>query len=302
MRREQYLLDSAHHGLAMNPSGDEAVRGGHDVRLRGDREPPSVRVQAHRRSARSRTGRPTAATAALLRLGQRRRPRLGDLLPDRPGGRAHPGRRPPAADAHGRDPPGLRAVGLTRGRLVSRREAGPARWHAVMPTRIAAIVAAGLVGLFSLGLLAAGGASLLWGDSQKDEQGYLSTATERFATTTYAMATEKLDVDLDGRRLGLRPRPLRQDPREGRPAHDRAPVRRHRAHGRRGALPAPAPTTPSSTDVEYSPVQRRLPPARRRRRGPTPGRPALLGRLRPRRRHPDDRPGRSRTATGRSWS
>ena len=41
----------------------------------------------------------------LLRLGQRRRPRRGDLVRDGAGGRQHPGRRPPAADAHGQDPP-----------------------------------------------------------------------------------------------------------------------------------------------------------------------------------------------------
>jgi hypothetical protein len=63
--------------------------------------------------------------------------------------------------------------------------------------RIAAIVASGLIGLLSIGLLAAGG-GLLWGDSRKDEQGFLSTDTERFTTDAYALATENLDVDLDG--------------------------------------------------------------------------------------------------------
>jgi hypothetical protein len=59
------------------------------------------------------------------------------------------------------------------------------------------MVAAGLAGLLALGLLAAGGL-LLWGDSRKDDQGYLSTRTERFATNTYALSTDNLDVDLDG--------------------------------------------------------------------------------------------------------
>ena len=59
------------------------------------------------------------------------------------------------------------------------------------------MVAAGIAGLLSLGLLAAGGL-LLWGDSQKDDQGYLSTRTERFATNTYALTTDNLDIDLDG--------------------------------------------------------------------------------------------------------
>jgi len=63
--------------------------------------------------------------------------------------------------------------------------------------RIATLVAAGLIGLFSLGLLAGGGI-LLWGDAQKDDNGYLSTSSERFATNGYALATENLDIDTDG--------------------------------------------------------------------------------------------------------
>jgi hypothetical protein len=63
--------------------------------------------------------------------------------------------------------------------------------------RIASIIAASVAGLLSLGLLAIGGA-LLWGDSKKDEQGYLSTSHHRFATNTYALSTDNLDLDLDG--------------------------------------------------------------------------------------------------------
>jgi hypothetical protein len=63
--------------------------------------------------------------------------------------------------------------------------------------RIALFVVAGLLGLFSLGLLAGGGV-LLWGDAGKDDQGYLSTSRERFATGTYALATQNLDIDTDG--------------------------------------------------------------------------------------------------------
>jgi len=60
--------------------------------------------------------------------------------------------------------------------------------------RIAAFIAAGVIGLLSLGLLAVGGI-LLWGDSQKDDNGFLTTRAERFATTTYAMSTDSLDVE-----------------------------------------------------------------------------------------------------------
>jgi hypothetical protein len=63
--------------------------------------------------------------------------------------------------------------------------------------RIASITAAVVVGLISLGLLAAGSA-LLWGDSKKDEQGYHTTASHRFSTHTYALASDSLDLDLDG--------------------------------------------------------------------------------------------------------
>jgi hypothetical protein len=63
--------------------------------------------------------------------------------------------------------------------------------------RIAAIVAAGLVTLLSLGFLTVGGL-LLWGDSQKDAGGYISTRTDRFSTETAALATDNLDVNLGG--------------------------------------------------------------------------------------------------------
>jgi hypothetical protein len=63
--------------------------------------------------------------------------------------------------------------------------------------RIVAIVAGGIAAVLAIGLIAAG-ALLLWGDSKKDEQGYLSTGKDRYATSTYALASDNLDVDLDG--------------------------------------------------------------------------------------------------------
>lgn len=59
--------------------------------------------------------------------------------------------------------------------------------------RIAAIVAAAVIGLLSLGLFAAGGV-MLWGDAQRDDQGFVSTGVDRFATGTYALASDDLDV------------------------------------------------------------------------------------------------------------
>jgi hypothetical protein len=66
-----------------------------------------------------------------------------------------------------------------------------------MPARIASLVAASVLALLSLGLLAAGG-GLLWADSKKDDAGYISTGFDPFETSTYALATEDLDLDASG--------------------------------------------------------------------------------------------------------
>jgi hypothetical protein len=63
--------------------------------------------------------------------------------------------------------------------------------------RIASIVAGGIAAVVAIGLIAAG-ALLLWGDSEKDDQGYLSTGKDRYAASTYALASDNLDIDLDG--------------------------------------------------------------------------------------------------------
>ena len=68
------------------------------------------------------------------------------------------------------------------------------RWSAV---RIAAVATGALASLLAVGVLGLG-AFALWGDSQNDEQGYLSTDSERFGAGTRALATENLDVDLAG--------------------------------------------------------------------------------------------------------
>jgi len=63
--------------------------------------------------------------------------------------------------------------------------------------RIAAIIASGLLALVAVVFVGAGGAAL-WADSKKDEQGYIATGSDRFNTDTAALATENLDLDLDG--------------------------------------------------------------------------------------------------------
>lgn len=63
--------------------------------------------------------------------------------------------------------------------------------------RTTSVVVGVIVGLLSLGMLALGGV-LLWADSKKDDQGYISTDTQRFSTRTAAIATDNLDVDSHG--------------------------------------------------------------------------------------------------------
>jgi hypothetical protein len=63
-------------------------------------------------------------------------------------------------------------------------------------SRTAAIVVASVLGVLSLATGAAGAVSL-WGDSQRDDQGYFSTATHRYTASTSALTTEEIGVDGD---------------------------------------------------------------------------------------------------------
>jgi hypothetical protein len=55
----------------------------------------------------------------------------------------------------------------------------------------------GVAGVLAFVLLAAG-AVTLWANGEKHDDGFLWTSTERVSTTTAALATENLDVNLDG--------------------------------------------------------------------------------------------------------
>jgi hypothetical protein len=61
--------------------------------------------------------------------------------------------------------------------------------------RIALVVTGALATLLAIGIIG-GGALALWGDSQKNDDGYLTTDTHRFEAGTRALATDNLDVDL----------------------------------------------------------------------------------------------------------
>lgn len=65
------------------------------------------------------------------------------------------------------------------------------------PARIALIVASAVAGVIACGLLLLGGLAL-WANGQKDSDGFFSTGSERFAADTRALASENLDIDLDG--------------------------------------------------------------------------------------------------------
>jgi hypothetical protein len=62
-------------------------------------------------------------------------------------------------------------------------------------TRIALAITGALASLVATALVV-GGIAALWGDSQKDADGYLTTHQQRFHADSRALATQNLDVDL----------------------------------------------------------------------------------------------------------
>ena len=62
---------------------------------------------------------------------------------------------------------------------------------------MASVATGAVAAVIAILLLVAGGAAV-WGDRQKDADGYLSTGADRFSTSAHALATEPLDIDLDG--------------------------------------------------------------------------------------------------------
>ncbi len=69
-------------------------------------------------------------------------------------------------------------------------------------TSAAALVGAAVTGLIAFTLFL-GGAVLLWANAHyKDSNGYVSTGSERFASSGYAITSDKLDVDGGGFLVG----------------------------------------------------------------------------------------------------
>src|SRR6266496_1499357 len=63
--------------------------------------------------------------------------------------------------------------------------------------RVVLIVLGSIGALLGLALLVGGG-FLLWADRTQREDGYLTTSTERFTTSTYALTRTRLEVDAGG--------------------------------------------------------------------------------------------------------
>jgi hypothetical protein len=63
--------------------------------------------------------------------------------------------------------------------------------------RIALVVTGAITALFASALILGGGLAL-YGEVEKNDDGYLTTDAHRFSADTRALATENLDADLDG--------------------------------------------------------------------------------------------------------
>ena len=60
--------------------------------------------------------------------------------------------------------------------------------------RIALLVVGSIIALLAAGLLAAGGVGLVFDQTQRDEQGFLMSSSERYSTGTYALVSEQVDL------------------------------------------------------------------------------------------------------------
>jgi hypothetical protein len=111
--------------------------------------------------------------------------------------------------------------------------------------RLGAAIAGAIVGFFAVGMLALSGL-LLWTNSHKDHDGYISTKTERFSTATGAIATDNLDItDVPGWILDRGHVRLAVSPQTGKPVFvGIAPTKDVRAY-LRGTAHA------TVTDVDY---------------------------------------------------
>jgi hypothetical protein len=160
--------------------------------------------------------------------------------------------------------------------------------------RLAVVIAGALIGLFATLLLLAGGAAY-WADGKKDDDGYFSTRSEHFVTTTHAIVSDNLDVDgvpLSKDRYGkVR---LKVSDRGGRPVF--AGI----AHSRDVDAYLAGSAHATLTDLDFSPFKPTTAPAAATAAQPRPPR-RTSGSPPPRARARRRSTGPSRTARGRSW-
>ena len=64
--------------------------------------------------------------------------------------------------------------------------------------RIALVVLGSVVALVSLALLTAGGAALWAQTTQRDDDGFFTTESQRFETPSYALTSQEIDLGADG--------------------------------------------------------------------------------------------------------
>jgi hypothetical protein len=64
--------------------------------------------------------------------------------------------------------------------------------------RVALLVIGSVMALIATGLLAGGGVSLVYDQTQRDSQGFLMTDAEAFSTGSYALVTEDVEADFNG--------------------------------------------------------------------------------------------------------
>jgi hypothetical protein len=63
---------------------------------------------------------------------------------------------------------------------------------------IALLVVGSIIALLATGMLAAGGTGLVFDQTQRDDQGFLMSSSERYSTGTYALVSEQVDLDGPG--------------------------------------------------------------------------------------------------------
>jgi hypothetical protein len=96
-------------------------------------------------------------------------------------------------------PPFRLDLGGDDGGAVAIPEAAPAaRSGGGAAGKIALLVVGGIFGLISLGVLAGGVTAVVYDQTQRDSAGYLSSSFEGYSTGTYALVSEKVELDTPG--------------------------------------------------------------------------------------------------------